>query len=198
MSYGPYGQPPQPPKKGMSTGAKIGIGCGGCLGISAIGFVFLIILGAIVGSGGEDTSPDTTVAASPEAAAESDAPEEAAAEEEPAAEESAVTMTATNAGTVGDTIDDTVYTAIDIEVVNNSDESVDVNPINFTAVLADGTVVSDWADTVFADIDAIDAVTLQPGQRASGQIAVVGEVDVASVEMGDILGLGDPVVATVE
>lgn len=197
MSYGPYGQPPQPPKKGMSTGAKIGIGCGGCLGVSILGFVFLLILGAIVGSGGEDTSPDTTVAASPEAAAESSAPEEAAAEEEPV-EEAAVTMTATNAGTVGDTVDDTVYTAIDIEVVNDSEESIDVNPINFTAVLDDGTVVSDWADTIFADIDAIDTVTLQPGQRASGQIAVVGEVDVATVEMADLWGLGDPVVATVE
>ncbi|WP_435109902.1 DUF4352 domain-containing protein [Nocardiopsis synnemataformans] len=197
MSYGPYGQAvPPPPKRGMSTGAKIGIGCGGCLGVFALGFVFLLVIGLLAGD--PEPSTDTTTAASPEAAAESGAPEEAAAEEEPAAEESAVTMTATHAGTVGDTIDDTTYTAIDIVVVNESDESVDVNPINFTAVLADGTVVSDWADTVFADIDAIDAVTLQPGQRAEGQIAVVGEVDVASVEMGDILGLGDPVVAEVQ
>jgi hypothetical protein len=196
MSYGPYGQPPQPPKKGMSTGAKIGIGCLGCGGVAMLGFVFLLVIGLL--AGGDDTS-DTTVAASPEAAESSAPAEEAAAEEEPAAEESAVTMTATSAGTVGDvTGDGTVYTAIDVEVVNDSDEPIDVNPINFTAVLADGTVVSEWADTLFADIDTIDAVTLQPGQRASGQIALVGEVDVASVEMADLWGLGDPVVAEVQ
>ncbi|MFE6390005.1 hypothetical protein [Nocardiopsis dassonvillei] len=182
----------------MSTGAKIGIGCGGCLGVSILGFVFLIILGAIVGSD-SNTGTDTTTAASPEAAGESSAPEEAAAEEEPVEEEtSGVTMTATSAGTVGDSVDDTVYTAIDIVIVNDSEESVDVNPINFNAILADGTVVSDWADTIFADIDPIDTVTLQPGQRAEGQIAVVGEVDVASVEMADLFGMDDPVVAEVQ
>jgi hypothetical protein len=197
MSYGPYGQPPQPPKKGMSTGAKIGIGCGGCLGISILGFVFILVLGAVVGSD-SDTS-DTTVAVSPEAAAESGTPEEVAAEEEPAEEASGVTMTASHAGTVGDvTGDGTVYTALDIEVVNDSEESIEVNPIYFSAELADGTVVSDWSNAIFADIDQIDTVTLQPGQRASGQIALVGEVDVAQVTMAELFGLEDPVTAAVE
>ncbi|MGW5875250.1 DUF4352 domain-containing protein [Nocardiopsis terrae] len=189
----PYGPPP-PPKQGMSTGAKVGLGCGGCLGI----ILLLALLGGCMSLLSSDT-PDEAAPATSSTSQEQE--EETAAEEEPEeepAEETAVTMTATNAGTVGDAIDDTVYTAIDIEVVNDSDEPIDVNPINFTAILADGTVVSDWADTIFADIDAIDAVTLQPGQRASGQIAVVGEVDVATVEMGDILGLGDPVVAEVQ
>lgn len=196
MSYGPYGQsvpPPQPPKQGMSTGAKIGLGCGGCAGVLLI---LLLMAGCVaaVTSDTEADAPPPAVSATTEQADE--ASEAEPAEEEPA-EETGVTMTATHAGTVGDTIDSTTYTAIDVEVVNDSDEPVDVNPINFTAVLSDGTVVSDWADTIFADIDPIDAVTLQPGQRASGQIALVGEVDVATVEMGDILGLGDPVVAEV-
>ncbi|WP_232832321.1 DUF4352 domain-containing protein [Nocardiopsis sp. FIRDI 009] len=200
MSYPPqqppYGPPQPPPKQGMSTGAKIGIfGCGGCLVLVVIGFVLLFALGLVA------SSEDGTAASSPSDSADSSdqAAEEPADDtaEEPAAD-SEVTMTATNAGTVGDTIDDTVYTAIDIEIVNNSDEAIDVNPINFSVVLADGTVVSDWADTIFADIEQLDVVTLQPGQRTSGQIAVVGEVEVASVEMGDLLGLGDPVVADVQ
>lgn len=194
MSYGPYGQTPQPqpPKKGMSTGSKIGLGCGGCLGVSLLLFLFVGCV-AVIGS---DTPTDSSP---PPAASSQEEVDEAAAadaEEEPA-EESGVTMTATHAGTVGDTIDSTTYTAIDIVVVNDSDADLDVNPINFNAILADGTVVSDWADTIFADIDPIDTVTLRPGQRAEGQIALVGEVDVATVEMGDILGLGDPVVAEV-
>lgn len=201
MSYPQYptgGQPPygQPPKQGMSTGAKVGIfGCGGCLVLVILGFVFLGVLGALASN-----SDDATVSTPPADSSSEDTAEEPAEEEEPAAAEgSTVTMTATSAGTAEDiTGDGTVYTVLDIEVVNDSDEAVDVNPINFTAVLADGTVVSDWADSIFADIDQIDAVTLQPGQRATGQIAVVGEVDVATVEMGDLLGLGDPVVADVQ
>jgi hypothetical protein len=180
----------------MSTGGKIGLGCGGCLGV-------LLILGLLVACVSV-LSDDSAAPPAPTASSAEDAPEDTAAEEEPADEpaedaaDTAVTMTATSAGTVGDTIDDTVYTAIDIEIVNDSDTEVDVNPLYFTAELADGTVVSDWADALFADIDPIDAVTLQPGQRASGQIAVVGEVEVASVTMEDLIGLDAPLTATVE
>ncbi|RKS07629.1 uncharacterized protein DUF4352 [Nocardiopsis sp. Huas11] len=202
MSYPQYptgGQPPYgpPPKKGMSTGAKIGIGCGGCLVIVILGFVVLAVIGAL--ASGSDDRGSTSSTSSSDSSSEETA-EESGGEDAPAAEsESGVTMTATGAGTAEDiTGDGTVYTAIDIEVVNDSDEPIDVNPINFTAVLADGTVVSDWADSIFADIDQIDAVTLQPGQRTSGQIAVVGEVDVATVEMNDLLGMGDPIVADVQ
>ncbi|MEV2278557.1 hypothetical protein AB0I72_23525 [Nocardiopsis sp. NPDC049922] len=193
----PYGVPPQPPKQGMSTGAKIGIfGCGGCLVLVVLGAIFLGVLGALVGG-----DEDTTVASEPSASAPADEgqEQETAAEEEAAEETSGVTMTATAAGTVGDVIDDTVYTAIDIEIVNDSDESIEVNPIYFTVELADGTVVSDWADAAFADLDnPLDTVTVQPGQRASGQIAVVGEVTPVEVTMEELFGLEDPVTATVE
>ncbi|MFC9088967.1 DUF4352 domain-containing protein [Nocardiopsis dassonvillei] len=198
MSYGPYGAPPPPPKKGMSTGAKVGLGCLGCGGLSIVGFVFLLFIGLLAG-GSEVGTESAPAAASPEAAPESSTPEEAAVEEEPAEEEPAVTMTATSAGTVGDVLDDTVYTVVEVEITNGGEDSIEVNPIYFSAELADGTVVSDWSEAVFADLDdPLDTVTLQPGQKASGQIALVGEVDVAAVSMEELFGLQDPVVAEVQ
>jgi hypothetical protein len=67
----------------MSTGAKIGVGCGGCLGLSAVGFLGLALLGALL----PDSEPSApTVAASPaEAEAPADETEGAAAEPEEAA-----------------------------------------------------------------------------------------------------------------
>ncbi|MEU4785023.1 DUF4352 domain-containing protein [Nocardiopsis alba] len=188
----PYGHQPPPPKSGMSTGKKIGLGCGGCLGLLLI----LGLLGACVSAlaGGDSSStPPAATSSAPEA-------EEAAAEEsseDEGAEVSDVVLTATHAGTAGDVVDDTVYTVLDITVENNSDEDLDVNPIYFSVVLADGTVVSDWADTIFADIDHLDAVTLRPGQRTEGQIAVSGEVDIVEVEMAELFGLQDPLTAEV-
>ncbi|WP_051415652.1 DUF4352 domain-containing protein [Nocardiopsis sp. CNT312] len=181
----------------MSTGAKVAIGCGGCLGLSIItAIVFFFIIGSVAQNAGESLNdlPQVTVPSSAATSEEQPPAEEPA--DQPAAE-NGVTMTAAYAGTVGDIIDDTVYTAIDIEVVNDSAEPINVNPINFNVVLADGTVTSEWGETLFADIDAIEAVTLQPGQSTEGQIAVVGEVDVASVEMVDLFGEGAPVVAEV-
>lgn len=49
----PFG-PPVPPKKGMSTGRKIGLGCGGCLGLLLVLFMFAGCVAALGGG----TSPD--------------------------------------------------------------------------------------------------------------------------------------------
>ncbi|MGW9350449.1 DUF4352 domain-containing protein [Nocardiopsis flavescens] len=204
MSYGPptggYHPPPgggqypppggQPPKQGMSTGAKVGLfGCGGCLVLVALGFVLLLVLGAFAASGDSGTPEPAAPAPSEEASA--------AQEDAPAEEAGGITMTATHAGTAGDIVDDTVYTVIDIEIVNDGDADLDVNPMYFTVTLEDGTAASEWGDTLFADIDALDAVTLRPGERVSGQIAVVGEVDVASVRMEELMGLGEDLTADV-
>ncbi|WP_026119337.1 DUF4352 domain-containing protein [Nocardiopsis ganjiahuensis] len=190
--YGPPQPPPQPPKKGMSTGGKIGLGCGGCLGLLLI----LALMGGCMAALSGDTAP-----AAPPAASSSPDTEESAAEEveeEPAEEVSDVVLTATNAGTAGDVVDDTVYTVLDITVENGSEEDLEVNPIYFSVVLADGTVISDWANAIFADIDQLDAVTLSPGQRTEGQIAVVGEgLDIATVEMSELFGLQETVTADV-
>lgn len=66
MSYPPSGPPhpytPPPPRKGMSTGAKIGIGCGGCATLVVFGFVGLMVVAALVApSSDTSSSPSTTV-----------------------------------------------------------------------------------------------------------------------------------------
>lgn len=194
------GYPPpsgRPPKQGMSTGAKIGIfGCGGCLGLVILGFVLVMFIGAVASTDTGSGSGATAVASPSEETAE--AVQDTETEEAPAGEAPEITMTAANAGTAGDTIDNTVYTVIDIEITNNSHADLDVNPMYFTVILEDGTAVSEWADTIFADIDHLDTVTLRPGEKAGGQIAVVGEVEVESVRMEELMGLGEEVTAVVE
>ena len=192
----PGGQPPYgpPPKKGMSTGAKVGIGIGGCLGLVIIAIVVIVILASLAG-GGDDTAatPPTTSAPSEEETEDVDA---SAPAEEPV-EQGGITASATQGGTVGDVLDDTTYTVIDVEITNDSSESVDVNPIYFTFVLDDGTERDDWAETIFADITPMEAVSLAPGDSVSGQIATVGEVTVSEVRFDPTFGMGEPLVIPV-
>lgn len=198
MPYGP--PPPQPPKPGMSTGAKVGLGVGLGCGIPILLLIMLVGCAAFLSS----PSSEGTSSSTPAAVEATEEAEEVAVEDEEPAEEAAVeetsdiVLTATHAGTAGDIVDDTVYTVLDITVENNSSDDLEVNPIYFSVILTDGTVVNDWADAIFADIDSIDAVTLSPGQRVEGQIAVVGDdLDIAEVEMTELFGLQDPVTATV-
>jgi hypothetical protein len=174
----------------MSTGAKVGIGVGGgCLVI----VVVIVIIGVLIGrSAAGDPEPST-----PPPATQSEQDTEAPAEEEPAEEPAAdtgVTMTASNAGTVGDILDEeAVYTAVDVTIENGSDEDIEVNPLYITATLADGTSVNDWGEVLFADIEQIQSGTLAPGDSVSGQIAVVGEVEVVQVELQPVFGSTEPV-----
>ncbi|WP_304453400.1 DUF4352 domain-containing protein [Nocardiopsis sp. YSL2] len=182
----PYGAPPE---QGMSTGAKVGLGVGGgCLVI----LVVLVVAGFLIGRSALSPEPSA-----PPSAAEPSAPQEgtdAPAEEEPEAADSGVAMTASNAGTTGDTLDpEAVYTVIDVTIENGSDEGVEVNPLYITATLDDGSSVNDWGETLFADIELIESGTLAPGDTVSGQIALVGEVDVTQVELQPVFGSNDPV-----
>ncbi|MFL1379533.1 MULTISPECIES: serine/threonine kinase [unclassified Nocardiopsis] len=54
--------PPQPRSR-LSTGAKIGIGCGGCASLAVVGFMFLAFLGMLLGPPPE-TEPVTVAASS--------------------------------------------------------------------------------------------------------------------------------------
>ncbi|WP_150252448.1 hypothetical protein [Nocardiopsis deserti] len=87
----PYGPPPPPPpaNPGMSTGKKIGLGCGGCLGV----ILFLLLLGGCMAalSGDDLDSGASEPAATQEEAGGEEAGEAAAEEpaEETAAEEPA-------------------------------------------------------------------------------------------------------------
>ncbi|MFC9087216.1 DUF4352 domain-containing protein [Nocardiopsis dassonvillei] len=192
----PYGPPPggQPPKKGMSTGAKVGLGIGGgCLGLVLIVVIVIVIIASMAGG---DDSTSTSTSSAPTQQEGTQEPEGGSAEEP--ANEQGVTLTATAAGTAGDTIDDTVYTVLDVELTNNGDEPLDINPLYFTTVLSDGTERTDWADAIFADIQHIEVGTLAPGSSVSGQIAVVGEVVVTEVRYDPSFGMEDPIVTTVQ
>ncbi|MET9798594.1 DUF4352 domain-containing protein [Nocardiopsis alba] len=185
----PYGQQPPPPKSGMSTGAKVGIGCGA----AAVVLLVLGLLGgcmaSLVADGPSSPRPETSSAApEPE---ESDPVTE---ETEVAAEEDDIVMTASLAGTVENSIDDTVFTVVDVTVENNGDESIDINPIYFQAILADGTSANDWGEALFADIDHFSVGSLPPGGSVEGQISVSGaDVDIVEVELGGFFGTREPV-----
>lgn len=197
--YGPPGGDPNgppygaPPRQGMSTGAKVGIGVGGgCLVI----LVVIVVIGFLIGWGASSGSDTVTPppAAEPSASAEEEAEAPTEEEAEPETADSGVTMTASNAGTAGDVLDaEAVYTVIDVTIENGSDEGVDVNPLYINAILADGSSVNDWGDALFADIDQIESGTLAPGDSTSGQIALVGEVEVTQVELQTVLGSNEPV-----
>lgn len=100
----PFGPPmppgaPVPPKQGMSTGKKIGAGCGGCLGLLLILFMFAGCLSVLSsdtssGQGGdaavreESTEPEEDASEQTEEASEGEPQEEEAAEPEPEPEAS--------------------------------------------------------------------------------------------------------------
>ncbi|WP_040690145.1 hypothetical protein [Nocardiopsis lucentensis] len=84
MSYAqpPFGQPtpPQPPGQGMSTGKKVGLGCGGCLGVL---LVLMMFAGCVSVLSGGDTSVESDPAPAAGSAADETADaEEAAGEDE--------------------------------------------------------------------------------------------------------------------
>ncbi|MEC3894839.1 DUF4352 domain-containing protein [Nocardiopsis sp. LDBS1602] len=187
----PYGQQPPPPKAGMSTGAKVGIGCA-----AAVVLLVLLLIGGLVATlVTEDSSsprPETSSAApEPEEPEETDPVTE---ETEAASEEDDIVMTASLAGNVENSIDDAVFTVVDVTVENNGDESIDINPIYFQAILADGTSANDWGEALFADIDHFSVGSLPPGGSVEGQISVSGaDVDIVEVELGGFFGTREPV-----
>lgn len=113
MPYPPPSGGP-PPKQGMSTGAKIGIGCGGCLGV----FLILALMGGCMSLLAGDTAPEArpSTSASPEPVEESPEETETAEEreEEPAEEETPEEETPDSVGDgvhrVGDDIQPGIYT----------------------------------------------------------------------------------------
>lgn len=90
MSHGhhPHGQPYPTPRRGMSTGAKFGIGCLGCFGLSVIGSFALLLVGALAST--PDSEGDTNVANVPDAADAADGDNEAGERQEGAEEHAAL------------------------------------------------------------------------------------------------------------
>ncbi|MCK9869512.1 DUF4352 domain-containing protein [Nocardiopsis dassonvillei] len=192
----PYGPPPPPANPGMSTGKKIGLGCGGCLGV----LLFLLLLvGCMAVLGGDDldsgaSEPSATREEAGGETAGGSAAEEADEEiaaEEPAAEEQDVVLTAeTTEFTPSILHDGGDFTSVYVTVENNSDENVDVNPLYFALVADDGTKY-DTSGGLGEDENQIDTLTLSPGQRAEGVVTAEGAFTPASVEFGGPLGLGE-------
>ncbi|ALC20587.1 DUF4352 domain-containing protein [Streptomyces pristinaespiralis] len=166
----PY-QPPPPPKKGMNGWAITGITLGGV-------FVFLIVLGALVGgddSGtGSSGKPDTRAAA-PEKPAAADPKSAEKAKDEPAAQpapESPVKVTATKTRFAPSILHDGgAYTSVKVTIANNSEEKIDVNPLYFSITATDG---SKHTAELGVDEHQIDTVDLAPGEKITGTITGEG------------------------
>lgn len=198
----PYGPPPPPVNPGMSTGKKIGLGCGGCLGV----LLFLLLLGGCMAAlSGDDLDSGAPEPAATQEEAGGETAGEAAAEEPaeesaadaPAAEEQDVVLTAEATEFTPSILHDGGdFTSVYVTVENNSDENVDVNPLYFALVADDGTK-HDTSGGLGEDENQIDTLTLSPGQRAEGVVTAEGAFTPASVEFGGPLGLGETYTAEV-
>lgn len=194
-----WGQPPTPPAwqppppKKSSAGKIVGFGCLGLVGL----LVLLGIIGALIGN--DDSSNDSkgsNVTASSTAAetpAEEE-PQKAAEEPSKKAPEPAVKVAAKKAKFAGSILaEGSNYTSVLITVTNNSDETVDVNPLYFSITGTDGTKRT---AELAVDENQIDTVDLAPGENISGTVTGKGKFTPKYVTYTDGI-LGDPVRADV-
>ncbi|MEV4946871.1 DUF4352 domain-containing protein [Streptomyces sp. NPDC053755] len=155
---GPYGGPPPlPPRKGLSTGATVGLSVGGVL-------VLLVVLGALV-KGGDGTSDGKAGAAAPtkSSALGGALPEEKAP----------VTVTAVKTAFKPSVLHGGgKYTSVKVTVANNGEKKIDVNPLYFTITDTDG--VKHVAE-LGMDEGQIATVELEPGEKVTGTVTSGGE-----------------------
>jgi len=69
-----------------------------------------------------------------------------------------------------------VYTSVAVSVTNAGEERLDVNPLYFSIVDAEGSVHS-TSEAIGMDANELGAQTLAPGQTTSGAVTVEGRVD---------------------
>lgn len=182
-----WGAPPPPPKK-HSTGKIVGIGCAGAFAL----LVILGIFGAALGGGSDDRGKDSPAAATEDtgAAAEADERDAPKKEKEEAAPESPVKVTAEKTAFKGSVLaDGNDYTSVAVTVTNNSDESIDVNPLYFAITDSKGTKHS---AELGADENQIDTVELAPGENVSGSVTGKGRFTPKYVTYTDGL-IGDSI-----
>ncbi|WP_235006492.1 DUF4352 domain-containing protein [Nocardiopsis sp. JB363] len=180
---------PMPPKQGMSTGKKLGLGCGAFL------LLFFLMGGCMAAlSGGSDGS-ESAQAPSEQTEDTAEGEVEEAAEEP--AEDEPVVLTAEAADFVPSVLHDGGdYTSVHVAVENNGDTAIEVNPLYFALVADDGTK-KDTTSALGMSESQIDTVTLDPGQRAEGLVTAEGDFTPASVEFEENLGLGVTVTADI-
>jgi cytoskeletal protein RodZ len=195
-----WGQPPTPPAwqppppKKSNAGKIVGFGCLGLVGL----LVLLGIVGALIGN--DDSSDDDkggTVAAASSPADDKPAEEatqKAAEEPSKKAPEPAVKVTAKKTKFAGSILaEGSNYTSVLITVTNNSDETVDVNPLYFSITGTDGTKRT---AELAVDENQIDTVDLAPGENISGTVTGKGKFTPKYVTYTDGI-LGDPMRADV-
>ncbi|WP_460774682.1 DUF4352 domain-containing protein [Nocardiopsis nanhaiensis] len=159
---GPGGYQPPPPKK-TPWGKIFGIGCGAVL-----------ILLLLVGGCGALLHLVADAAPRPQSGPENSAPEQPA-EEEAGESEAEVTATGTefepsSLHTDGD------YTSVEVSVTNAGEAALDVNPLYFTVVDAEGAE-HEPGEAISMDDNEIGVQILESGQSASGAITVEGEIE---------------------
>jgi hypothetical protein len=195
-----WGQPPTPPAwqppppKKSNAGKIVGFGCLGLVGL----LVLLGIVGALIGN--DDSSDDDkggTVAAASSPADDKPAEEatqKAAEQPSKKAPEPAVKIAAKKARFAGSILaEGSNYTSVLITVTNNSDETVDVNPLYFSITGTDGTKRT---AELAVDENQIDTVDLAPGENISGTVTGKGKFTPKYVTYTDGI-LGDPMRADV-
>ncbi|NUV69194.1 DUF4352 domain-containing protein [Streptomyces sp. CAI-121] len=179
-----WGQQQPPPRK-RKTGKIIGFGC---LGI--VGLIVLITVIAMVASGGDDgNESSTTKPSATQGEAKKNEPKEESKEEE-SAEKAPVTVTAKAVAFKKSVLaqgDD--YTSVQVTITNNSKSDIEVNPLYVTITDTDG---SKHTVELGVDEDQLDAMTLSPGENATGTVTAKGTFDAKYVTYTDGL-LGDSV-----
>ncbi len=166
---GGYGGPGQggygpPPTKATPWGKIFGIGCGVLL------FLLLVLGGcaALVLVLADSDVPS---------AGEAPRASEPAADGQEEAEPSEAELTASTT----DFVPSSVYvegdfTSVEVSVTNGGDDALDVNPLYFTVVDAEGGAHNP-SDAISMDDNELGVQTLEPGESAEGVITVVGEIE---------------------
>ncbi|WP_017569634.1 DUF4352 domain-containing protein [Nocardiopsis halotolerans] len=161
--YGPAETTPTP------WGKIIGISCG----------VLLLLMLLVAGC--------TTVALFAAGTGDPEVEGETAPETEEAAGPR-IELTASETGFVpGPLYTDGEFTSVDVSVTNTGREDVEVNPLYFRVVDAQGTEHS-TTQAIGMDANELGARTLESGQSVSGAITVAGDVDAETVVFEPFFG----------
>ncbi|NWF27330.1 DUF4352 domain-containing protein [Streptomyces sp. PKU-EA00015] len=179
----PYQTPP-PPKKRMSTWAVAGIAFGGV-------FAFLILVGAIAGSGDDTTQADGKAAPKSSAPAEpaQEKKDDTPAESEPAPQSPVKIAAKKTAFAPSILHDGGAYTSVQVTITNNSDKKISVNPLYFSLTDTGG---SKHTAELGVDENQMDTTDLAPGENMTGVITGKGGFTPKYVTYTDGL-LGDTV-----
>lgn len=174
------GWTPPPPKKN-SVGKYIGLGCAGIIGL----FIAIGIISAIASSNGSGPAAAKTSAPAASKAAEKDT----AVEEKPA-----VAVTAKKTAFAKTILaDGSNYTSVLVTIVNNSSDTISVNPLYIT--ITDTTGAKHTAE-LGVDENQIDTVKLAPGENVAGVVTGEGKFTAKYVTYTDGL-IGESVRANV-